>query len=96
MNAERRKDLGFRCAAPYFRDPEIGPHPTATVGRQSPIEPRSLTKVSAKREFSRSGPETSSDFRLGFGRPAAERLEPVREKPGFPGHSGVSLGDGLT
>jgi hypothetical protein len=40
MNAERRKDLGFRCAAPYFRDPEIGPHPTAT-----PVSNNSLRKT---------------------------------------------------
>jgi hypothetical protein len=65
--------------------------PSDMVGRQSLIEPASLSIVSSQREYLPKRPETFSNFGVGCGEAAAQRLEAVREKPVFPALSVVPL-----
>jgi hypothetical protein len=51
-------------------------------------------QIPAKREYSRTRPETFGDSRPMSGEPEVQRQIRIREKPGFPGYYRVSWGAG--
>jgi hypothetical protein len=64
---------------------------SAMIARQSRSN-RSPPIVSAKREYSRTRPETFGDFHLKIANPDLQRRKRMPERRGFPAHSRVSWG----